>query len=481
MSEPAVSGERRAERGVSLVLVALGLVLILALAGLGVDLATLYVARNEAQRSADAAALAGADTFVTSGITIGLTTAGAAQTTAATQATQVGNANLVVGRSPGLDTTNFNASCPAPTSVSGGCFDFSTSNDPRITVQVYENMPTYFMKIFGISTVPVLASATAEAYNPTGPEGPSSTAECLKPWLMPNCDPDHSVVATQSDGYEANTVCPQTKAQAAQGAYPEYFVYPETQPTQLTNQPAIPADDLGQVVNPSLWSSSGSGGAIGEYMNIKAGDPSQAPAPSQFYPVFLPGTNVTFVCPNCAQADKQNSTSDSASRYREFIECCSTAAIVCGDKTINPVSGDKTGPTGQGVDCLIHEGNSGSGQDTISFQNQTDPTIPYTIYSGANNPYTQPSGTVLTTSDSVVTLPLYDGTNLCPGNSCAASVSVSVQGFLQLFLASEGAPQHTVYAYVLNISGCGGTGSQSGSTPVPATTGSAIPVRLIHN
>jgi len=482
MSRQSNSGQRWPERGISLVLVALGLVMLLALAGLAIDLATLYVARNEAQRSADAAALAGAEEFLNTGATMGLTGNSAVATDAAQQAVQVGNANLIVGLSPNLDTNNFNSSCPSPTGVSGGCFNFSTQNDPQITVVVQQNLPTYFMKIFGITTVPVSATATAEAYNPIGTSGPSSTAECLKPWLLPNCDWDHSVVATATNGYEANTMCPQTSQQAAQGAYPAYFVYPITQPALVTGQPAIPAADLGQVVMPTLANSSNTGGAIGESLQIKAGNPGGAAAPSQFYPVFLPETNVTFVCPSCGTADKQNSTSNSASRYREFIECCSTGQIGCGSTTVDPIQGDMTGPTGQGVSCLIHEGSNGSGQDTISFQNQTDPTVPYTMYSGADNPYTQPAGTIVTTSDSLVTLPLYDGENLCPGNSCPASVSVNVQGMLQIFIASTGAPNNSVYAYVLTISGCGGSSQDGGGgTPVPSSTGSPIPVRLIHN
>jgi len=484
MSRQSNSGQRWPERGISLVLVALGLVMLLALAGLAIDLATLYVARNEAQRSADAAALAGAEEFLNTGATMGLTGNSAVATDAAQQAVQVGNANLIVGLSPNLDTNNFNSSCPSPTGVSGGCFNFSTQNDPQITVVVQQNLPTYFMKIFGITTVPVSATATAEAYNPIGTSGPSSTAECLKPWLLPNCDWDHMIDPTGSIGYEANTVCP-----ASGGQYPAYFVYPQTQPTQVSGQPAIPAADLGQVVMPTLANNSANGtntgGAIGEYLKIKPGDPSQAPAPSQFYPVFLPTpSSSTFECPSCATADKENATSNSAARYREFIECCSTGNIGCGSTTVYPASGNQVGPTGQGVQCLIHQGNGGSGQDTISFQNQTDPTIPYTMYAGANNPYTQPAGTIITTSDSLVTLPLYDGENLCPGNSCPASVSEDIQGMLQLFVIDVGAAHNTVYAYVLTISGCGGSDENGGGgtpTPVPSSTGSPIPVRLIHN
>src|SRR4029077_7173125 len=60
---------RRAERGQTIVLVAVALVSLLGMAALAIDVTTLYVARGELQRAADAAALAGAKAFVDSGVT----------------------------------------------------------------------------------------------------------------------------------------------------------------------------------------------------------------------------------------------------------------------------------------------------------------------------------------------------------------------------------------------------------------------------
>ena len=51
-----ISRNRNGERGVTIVLVALAMVTILAMAALSIDVVTLYVARSEAQRAADAAA-----------------------------------------------------------------------------------------------------------------------------------------------------------------------------------------------------------------------------------------------------------------------------------------------------------------------------------------------------------------------------------------------------------------------------------------
>src|SRR5947199_8058934 len=57
------------ERGVTMVLVALAMVAIIAMAALSIDVITLYLAREEAQRTADVAALAAARVLSLSGVT----------------------------------------------------------------------------------------------------------------------------------------------------------------------------------------------------------------------------------------------------------------------------------------------------------------------------------------------------------------------------------------------------------------------------
>src|ERR1035437_94245 len=75
MKPPAIrrfrcsSPSRRRERGITMVLVALALVAIIAMAALSIDVITLYLAREEAQRTADAAALTAARVISISGLT----------------------------------------------------------------------------------------------------------------------------------------------------------------------------------------------------------------------------------------------------------------------------------------------------------------------------------------------------------------------------------------------------------------------------
>ncbi len=417
----------KSERGASLVLIAAATVVMLGLCALAIDLASFYVARSEAQRSADAAALAGATIFVTSSCTSGTTGCSAMQTAATNEAISVGNKNLVSGANPNIQSGDVT-------------FNFTPATDPRITVTVQRTsargnaIPTFFGKVFGVTTVDVSATATAEAYNPGTGNGPAVGSVCVKPWLMPNCDPTHTNAI--------NSLCSGTQS---------YYIDPVSK----------------AIVNPSV---------IGTLLTIKPGSPGQTIAPSQFFPVILPPGTAPSECPTCSNGG----TGGGAALYRQNIECCNTRTLTCGTVSLQPETGNVVGPTRQGVDCLIHEGNNGSGQDTMN------PTSPHTITGGSNNPNPALRGQTITSSDSIVSAPIYDGAQLCPGQSCAASVSANILGFMQLFVKDETNPQGTVDAYILNISTCGassgGGGGGGGGTPGGTVTGggiSPVPIRLV--
>ena len=439
--------ERPNERGVSILLISIGMVFVLGMAGLGVDLASLYVGRTQAQRAADAGALAGAQELVTLGCTSagGTDISTTCQSLARQRAEAVANANLVAGVSPAITDSDVT-------------FPSTSTTDPQIKVVASRDtshsnaMPTYFVKVFGINSANVSASAKAEAFNPSG-TGSSVGAECLKPWLLPNCDSSR----TSSSG---NTNCPT----GTSGVSYDYFINPTT----------------GAIQNPGTAPT----GVQGEQFIIKPGDPTggTTAAPGKFWPVYLPPGSVATDCPACANGGTTGAGPSSGAFYRQNIECCNHNTIVCNQQaTIQPITGNMVGPTEQGVDCLIHQSGSNgspSGMDTF------DPST-WTITAGSGNPYGL-SGAIAT-SDSVVTIPIYDGSVLCPGSSCPSTTTVTIIGFVQLFLRYEdGSTQGNVLAYVMNVSSCaggsgggaGGTGGGSGTTV--ASGGSPIPVRLIQ-
>jgi Putative Flp pilus-assembly TadE/G-like len=69
MKHKIVSRENQGARGQTIVLVAIGLVSLLAMAALAIDVVTLYAARSETQRAADATALVAAKAIADSGFT----------------------------------------------------------------------------------------------------------------------------------------------------------------------------------------------------------------------------------------------------------------------------------------------------------------------------------------------------------------------------------------------------------------------------
>src|ERR1043165_5047952 len=63
------SSARNPEGGVTMILVALAMIAIIAMAAISIDVITLYLAKLEAQRAADTAAVAAAKVIALSGIT----------------------------------------------------------------------------------------------------------------------------------------------------------------------------------------------------------------------------------------------------------------------------------------------------------------------------------------------------------------------------------------------------------------------------
>jgi len=181
MNTIEMSGAKSRQRGSSLFIVAAALIAFIGLMGVAIDLVSLYLGKSEAQRAADAAALAGATVFVSTGCTSTSVGCAAAETLATTQAVTVGKTNLVGGAAPTIPNGNVS-------------FDLSHAGDPLITVVVNATLPTYFMQLFGVTSANISATATAEAFNPSGnTTGPTLCVSCLKPFLVPNCDTAHAV------------------------------------------------------------------------------------------------------------------------------------------------------------------------------------------------------------------------------------------------------------------------------------------------
>lgn len=138
--------------GAVLAVLAVSAVGLLAVTSLAIDIGMMYSARNEAQRVADAAALAGASAYCDN-----------APAQAMTRAQEFVDANYVLSQ-------QLNSGSEANIELQ------PATGRVRVTIR-RQNIPTWFARIFGVTTVNIAASATAEC-------GLASSVECVRPWAV---------------------------------------------------------------------------------------------------------------------------------------------------------------------------------------------------------------------------------------------------------------------------------------------------------
>ncbi len=443
---------RNGERGVTMIIVVIAMMSMLAMVALAVDVITLYAARSEAQRAADAAALAAAKMLVDAGVTGDPTLINpTVQSTAQTLATQA--AQSVAGQS-GIAGRLIAAADVTVTFPNGGnAASFAINPTVNVTVQ-NTNLPTFFARIWSRATLTVRATATAEGFNPSnsqalnGAIGVPVIARGVKPFLLPNCDP------VNANNIGSNCV----------GGVPRFF-----------------DATTGALINPGPAPT----GIIGETFNVSSnctapGCSTLGPATAGlYYPAQMPPA--TDACPATCGGGGTNFETD--------IECSNPRPISCSngvvtppvqyqlpvDTTVFPEGGG--GPAQSGVECLIHQ-RPGNGQDTLA----TPITYPLQIQVGNNHPLsrtpTLSANDYITTSDSLVTVPVYEP----PVGSAAPAGPVNIVGFLQIFIArawpAGGGPKAGSFdVTIVNVAGCG---SLATAAPVYTGNSSAVPVRLIH-
>ncbi len=476
--------ERSDERGVTMVLVAIAMVAIIAMAAMSIDLVTLYLAREEAQRSADNAALAAARVISASGITgtaapannpaawsliCGPITVGTTNGGWATQAaTSVAAQNTVGGRAANVNVTYSDGK-------TSGVSDCSTLSaifavNPMVTVQITPVIiPSFFSRIWGSTGNTVSASATAEAFNPSdsGNNGVTTTSvtpvqpRCVKPWIVPNLDPH--------DGTCSSTTC----------------------------LPFVNLPD-GSVVNHGISLNGNSGnGVIGEEFTIfpncpnatgSCGIAANPPGPnisgtnrySGQLPPAMPPPNLQYLPGQVlGKAAAIPSCSVGTNNYQYAVAGCDTGTVYqCGvqvplggtpnEVDLNENPGGPGGDTAMGVACTLTNSTTIplDGQDVLRVNN-----YPFLPFAGDANPAV-PSGTPVTNSNSVMTLPIYDQTKALVVNGSNLA-PVTIVGFLQVFVKDVNA-DGSVVVYVLNVAGCSNT-----ATSPPVLGNSPLPVRLI--
>ena len=469
---------RHGERGITMVLVAIAMVAIIAMAALSIDVITLYLAREEAQRSADAAALAAARVISLSGITGTVDPDNdtsswkqiCGSSGIATQTAQAVGMQNSVGGIAATVTVTYSAGGSGPTSDCSG-LPAAFAVNPMVTAKVTSaSLPTFFSRIWGRTGNTVSATATAEAFNPSnsdsntngGPRGAVTPVQprCVKPWIVPNLDPLN--LAGCPGGRRGGSPC----------------------------MPFVSLRD-GSIQHHGI-NGVGSGGVIGETFNLFADCPPGAsctrppttPQPQANIPpgLIFAGPNPPPNTPNLQYLPGEVPSSSTAvpscgtgSLYQAAVAGCDqSTAYQCGvpsseatpansiDLRENP--GSSGGDTATGILCLINQSLGGSGQDLLDAS-----SYPFQITAGPSNPVTGLRGSVVTSSNSIVSLPIYDGAPISRGNTAP----VTIVGFLQVFI-NQVNNDGSLSVTILNVAGCGGDTSNT------AVTGSSpVPIRLI--
>src|SRR5207244_295848 len=172
---------RNDERGTTLVFVAVSLMALLSATTLAIDVGMFMNSRSQAQNAADAGALAGATALVFNSFTDRTPTGPAVQS-----AMNTALANQVIGANVSVKT----ADVTFPNDPAG--------NPTRVKVDVYRTdaadrnnpVPTLIGGIFGVKTVNITATATAEA-------SPANAMTCVKPFMIPDQWEEHTAPTSE--------------------------------------------------------------------------------------------------------------------------------------------------------------------------------------------------------------------------------------------------------------------------------------------
>jgi len=394
------------------------------MAALAIDVVTLYVAKGEVQRAADAAALVAAKAFVDSGVT-----SDPANTSLQTLAENMATAgitailpqNKVAGAAPVLVGTP---------SFCFNCLAYPYPGNPQVTVTLQRTgLPIFFARIWRRAAATVTASAKAEAYNPSNSQTKTGnyipiTLKNIKPLLIANKDNSGNPFVDITTGAVTTG---ETNQQIQLSPPPSCSGGPGTTPCVATGTTL---------------------------------------AQGQFWPAKV--TTSYSLCPSCS----------GSSDFEQSIECglsqlqATASPYSCGGTLPNAyvdtvITRRQVRNEGRaGLHCLISEPSN----DAIDTANDNYPTgpIPIIAHSGPLN------GKTVSTSQSIANFPIIDSSaaiTIPPGD-------VRIIGFLQGFIetVTPGGSPLQITVRILNITGCG---NNPGGTPVLAGGTSAIPVRLI--
>jgi Flp pilus assembly protein TadG len=329
-------------RGATAVFIAVSLAALLGMVALAVDFGMLMKTRSDAQRSADAAALAGAQEFL-KGKPADM------KVSALNNALEYASRNYV-----GWKYVDTSAKVVTDSGVR------LVANTPEAYVQVIpdsqrvrvfirrSSTATWFGHMLGIDFVPITIKAAAEAVN-------AGTGKCVKPFAVPDIWQDNNNDAN------ANRLPDLAGQQGKKGE--ETWQWDPTDTYYRYEDPNNP--------NAAQWTGYGSSWRnnsnnyyasdpshtlywddYGRPFVIKMSNPGDAPAPGIFYPWVMPY--------DASQGPSYNGATptNGANWYKWNISNCNPASVgvsdtVRQDSTYLNKPGNMIGPTNQGISDLM--------------------------------------------------------------------------------------------------------------------------------
>jgi hypothetical protein len=296
------------KRGATLVFVAVAMGALFGFLALAIDLGMLFVAREDAQRAADAAALAGASAF--------LENQGAAAVVPANQRAMEYALRNTFQNGP-IDSSEVTIQV-LPESL-------------RVGVWVQrDSVQTLFARTLGMRWMPIGAYAAAEAAD-------AGSAKCLKPFALPDLWHD------ANDDTNGNRV------------------WDGDEVWQFGNDPGDRYEPFSGPGGSATETGYGSGWRnyvtpvdfdYGRQIKIKVTDPNdlQGAEPSVFFPWRIPTGPDPEPCPGFGLAEG----STGAAVYRQNICSCNNSEISLGEE-YQIETGNMVGPTWQGTRELIEQ------------------------------------------------------------------------------------------------------------------------------
>jgi hypothetical protein len=325
-------------------MVAVSVAAVLAIGALAVDMGMMLKVRNDAQRVADAAALAGAAAYLKQ-------KPADAIDSAFHHAFDYGSRNYIGGTA--VDTSSKNPTLNNPPAVTTNGTHYVRQAREQAVIVIPDSQRvrvvvrraatgTFFGRLFGIRSVPISAKAAAEATNV------NSSNLCIKPFALPDIwsdiDNDNKPANRLEDiGNNANKPDENWRYDPTKtGEY--YRAYGDNtaggNPT-YTGWGSSFRNNSTSPDNPGIkyWDD------YGRLVKLKVTSSHDVPSPSFFQAWVIPGTG------------------KGASAYRENIWSCSNAEInLTTDYSYNDAvdpetskPGNMVGPTYQGMDSLINK------------------------------------------------------------------------------------------------------------------------------